>query len=346
MTPMTTPLIPATVTGSLPKPGWLAQTQQLWPQWRAHDDLDQAKADATLLWVKLQEDIGINIVGDGEQARQHFVHGFLDGVEGIDTVNKVTMAIRNGRYEALVPQVVAPISLRGRIHGAEAQVLRAHTSRPTKFTLPGPLTLVDTVADAHYGDRAALVMAFAELLNHEALALQGDGIDIVQFDEPAFNVYPELASTLGIQALERAAQGLTCTTAVHICYGYGIEANARWKQSLGHEWRQYEEFFPALADSSIQQVSVECIASQVPMELIALLTGKAVMVGAIDVASDRVETPEEVAEVLLMAADLVGAEQVIASTNCGMAPMRRSVAEDKLRALVAGAAQARRALAG
>ena len=282
------------IAGSLPKPAWLAETNKLWPKWMAEgDSLKQAKADATLLWIKAQEDAGLDVVGDGEQSRQHFVHGFLEQVEGIDFENKVTMGIRNNRYDAQVPQVIAPLRLKGRVHAFEAQLARAHTKKKLKFTLPGPMTIVDTVADRFYGDKVKMAMAFAELLNQEALALQADGVDIVQFDEPAFNVYMEEAADWGVKALERAAQGLTCTTAVHICYGYGIQANIDWKNSLGHEWRQYEKVFPALAKSSIQQVSLECFHSHVPMDLMALLEGKDVMVGVIDVASDVVETPEE-----------------------------------------------------
>ncbi|MEY3286268.1 MAG: 2-hydroxypropyl-CoM lyase [Pseudomonadota bacterium] len=329
------------IAGSLPKPAWLAETHKLWPQWRAQgDELAQAKLDATRLWIKAQEDAGLDVIGDGEQSRQHFVHGFLERVEGIDFEHKVEMGIRADRYKAMVPQVVAPLKLKGRVHEAEARFLRAHTRKQIKFTLPGPMTIVDTVADRFYGDRVTMAMAFAELLNQEALALQADGVDIVQFDEPAFNVYMAEAADWGVKALERAAQGLTCRTAVHICYGYGIQANIDWKKGLGHEWRQYEAVFPALAASSIDQVSLECIHSHVPPELMALLKGKDVMVGVIDVASEQVETPEEVAQTIGKALQFVPRHRLIACTNCGMAPMSREVAEAKLRALAQGAALA------
>ena len=335
-------LFDTAIAGSLPKPAWLAETEKLWPRWKSEGaELAQAKLDATLLWIKAQEDAGLSVIGDGEQSRQHFVHGFLEQVEGIDFEHMVEMGIRDDRYKALVPQVVAPLRLKGRVHAAEARFLRAHTTRRIKFTLPGPMTIVDTVADGFYGDRVKLAFAFAELLNQEALALQADGVDVVQFDEPAFNVYLADAVSWGVRALERAAQGLSCTTAVHICYGYGIQANLDWKRTLGGEWRQYEQVFPALAASSIQQVSLECIHSQVPPELMALLAGKDVMVGVIDVASDTVETPEEVADTIGRALQFVPREHLIACTNCGLAPMSRAVAEAKLRALGAGAALAR-----
>jgi len=326
------------IAGSLPKPNWLAETEKLWPEWKFDgDELLQAKADATLLWIKAQEDAGLDVIGDGEMARQHFVHGFVEHVEGIDFDNKVTMGIRNNRYDAQVPQVVAPLRLKGRVHEFEARIARAHTKKKLKFTLPGPMTIVDTVADRYYGDRVKMAMAFAELLNQEALALQADGVDIIQFDEPAFNVYMDEAADWGVKALERAVQGLSCTTAVHICYGYGIEANNKWKETLGEEWRQYEKVFPALAQSSIHQVSLECMHSHVPMEMMKLLEGKDVMVGVIDVASEVVETPEEIADTIGQALQYVPKNHLIACTNCGMAPMNRNIAEAKLKALAEGA---------
>jgi 5-methyltetrahydropteroyltriglutamate--homocysteine methyltransferase len=329
------------IAGSLPKPAWLAETDKLWPKWQADGAaLDAAKRDATLLWIKAQEDAGLTTIGDGEQSRQHFVHGFVERVQGIDFEHKVEMGIRNDRYKAMVPQVVGPLRLAGRVHQTEARLLRAHTQRVTKFTLPGPMTIVDTVADHHYGDRVKLAFAFAELLNVEARALQADGIDIVQFDEPAFNVYMADAADWGVAALERAAEGLTCKTAVHICYGYGIDANRKWKDTLGHEWRQYEQVFPALARSRIDQVSLECMHSHVPLDLIGLLEGKDVMVGVIDVANDAVESAEEVAETIGRALQFVARNKLIACTNCGMAPMTRAVAEAKLAALARGAALA------
>ena len=331
-----------TIAGSLPKPAWLAEPNKLWPQWKlSGDDLAAAKADATLLALKEQEDAGIDVVTDGEMSRQHFVHGFLEFVDGIDFAHKVEMGIRADRYKAMVPQVMAPLRLKGRVHDVEARFLRAHTQRKIKFTLPGPMTIVDTVADRHYGDKVKLAFAFAELLNQEALALQADGVDIIQFDEPAFNVYMDEVASWGVRALERAAQGLHCTTAVHICYGYGIQANLDWKKTLGDQWRQYEQVFPVLARSAIDQVSLECIHSHVPPDLMALLSGKDVMVGVIDVASDEIESPAAVAEAIEGALRFVPRERLIACTNCGMAPMRREVAIAKLAALAEGARLAR-----
>jgi 5-methyltetrahydropteroyltriglutamate--homocysteine methyltransferase len=331
-----------TTAGSLPKPAWLAETGKLWPAWRAEGDaLAQAKRDATLLWLKEQEDAGIDIVSDGEQSRQHFVHGFLEFVEGIDFEHKVKMGIRDNRYEAMVPLVVGPLRLKRRVHQTEARLARAHTKRKLKITMPGPMTIVDTIADRHYGDKAKLAMAFAALLNQEARALEKDGVDVIQFDEPAFNVYMDDVKKWGIAALHRAIQGLRCKTCVHICYGYGIKANLDWKETLGSQWRQYEEIFPALAKSKVKQVSLECIHSRVPVELLALLKGKDVLLGVIDVASDRVETPQEVAGVIAKALKYVPKKHLFPCTNCGMAPMDRDIALAKLKALAAGAALAR-----
>ena len=336
-------LFPTTVAGSLPKPAWLAEPNKLWPKWQlAGDALAQAKLDATLLAIKVQEDAGIDIVCDGEMSRQHFVHGFLEFVDGIDFANKVEMGIRADRYKAMVPVVRGALTLKGRVHQAEAKHARAHTKKKLKITLPGAMTIADTVADAHYGDRARMALAFADLLNKEARALEADGVDVIQFDEPAFNVFMDEVPGWGIEALHRAIDGLTCLTAVHICYGYGIKANIDWKNSLGGEWTQYENIFPALAKSRVNQISVEAINSRVPLKLLSLLDGKDVLVGVIDVATDAIETPEQVAQVIGEVMKFVPKERIVACTNCGMAPMRRDIAEAKLMTLGAGAALARK----
>jgi 5-methyltetrahydropteroyltriglutamate--homocysteine methyltransferase len=335
-------MLETTIAGSLPKPSWLAQPQRLWAPWRLDGEaLAEAKRDATILALKLQEDAGIDIVSDGEQSRQHFVHGFLENLDGIDFANKVRMGIRNNRYEAEVPTVTGPLRRRASAHATEARLARAHTTRALKFTLPGPMTIVDTIADRHYGDRVEMAMAFAELLNEEARELAEIGVEVIQFDEPAFNVYLDEVADWGIAALHRAIDGLACKTAVHICYGYGIQANIDWKAGLGGEWRQYERIFPALAASRIDQVSLECANSRVPIELLGLLAGKDVLVGAIDVATEHVETPDEVAATIDRALRFVPAERIFPCTNCGMAPLDQGLAYKKLEALSAGAALVR-----
>lgn len=338
---MDKPLLPTTIAGSLPKPGWLAEPEKLWAPWKLSGDaLVEGQQDAVRLVLRDQERAGIDIVGDGEQTRQHFVTTFIEGLTGIDFSRRETVRIRD-RYDANVPVVNAAVERTRPVYVEAARFLRSQTERRIKFTLPGPMTMVDTLYDAHYRSREKLAWEFARILNEEARELVAAGVDVVQFDEPAFNVFFDEVRDWGVKALERAAQGLDCTTAVHICYGYGIKANIDWKHSLGSEWRQYEEIFPLLQASAIHQVSLECQNSHVPMELIGLLKGKDVLVGAIDVATDEVETPEAVAATLRRALEYVAPEQLHPCTNCGMVPLSRDVARRKLMALGAGAALVR-----
>ncbi|HET9748119.1 MAG TPA: methionine synthase [Casimicrobiaceae bacterium] len=337
-------ILRTTIAGSLPKPAWLAEAEALWAPWKLEGDaLAEGQRDAVRLALFDQEHAGIDIVTDGEQTRRHFVTTFIEGLDGVDFEHRRTVRIRN-RYDASVPVVVGAVARRHPIFVDDAAFLRKQTTHAVKYTLPGPMTMVDTLHDAHYGSREKLAWAFAEILNDEARAIAEAGVDVIQFDEPAFNVYFDEVRDFGIAALERAAAGLACKTAVHICYGYGIKANIDWKQSLGGEWRQYEQTFPLLAASRIDQVSLECAHSRVPIDLLALLSGKDVLVGAIDVATERVESPEDVAEVLRAALRFVPAERLYPCTNCGMVPLARDVARDKLRALGAGAALVRREL--
>jgi len=337
---MAKPILQTTIAGSLPKPPWLAQPNQLWAPWLPQDDdtLEEAKRDATRLAVHDQERAGIDIITDGEQSRRHFVTGYLEHLEGIDFEHLVTMHIRR-RYDAKVPQVVGPVTRPRPVHASDVRLLRAETDRPIKYTLPGPMTIVDTLKDAHYGSRAKLAMQFAKILNKEARELQALGANVIQFDEPAFNVdaYMDDVRDWGIETLERAAEGLKCKTAVHICYGYGIKANIDWKKTLGSRWRQYEQTFPLLARSKIDQVSLECHNSKVPIEVLGLLDGKDIMVGAIDVATTRVEKPEEVARTIRAALKFVAPHKLYPCTNCGMVPLPRAAALGKLKALAAGA---------
>jgi 5-methyltetrahydropteroyltriglutamate--homocysteine methyltransferase len=336
------PLLQTTIAGSLPKPSWLAEPEKLWAPWRLEGDaLAAGKRDATLIWLKEQEDAGIDIVTDGEQSRIHFVHGFLERIEGIDWGRKSRMGIRNNRYEVEVPTVTGAVRRRGPVHSDDMRFARAHTHRKLKVELPGPMTICDTIADAHYGRRADMAMAFAKLLNEEASELAELGVDVIQLDEPAFNVFIDDVKEWGVAAVNEAIKGVTCKTAVHICYGYGIEANINWKNTLGSEWRQYEEIFPAINASRVNQVSLECAASKVPMSLISLLKDKEIMVGAIDVATNTVETPDAVASVLRSALKYAAPEQIYPCTNCGLAPLPRAVAAGKLKSLAAGAALAR-----
>lgn len=330
-------LLPTATAGSLPKPVWLAEPEKLWSPWKLEgDELLEAKQDALLVSLQTQLAAGIDIISDGEQTRQHFVTTFIEHLDGVDFNQRETVKIRN-RYEASVPTVVGAVSRPRSVFVEDAKFLRKYTDKPIKWALPGPMTMIDTLYDAHYKSREKLAWEFAKLLNEEARELEAAGVDIVQFDEPAFNVFFDEVNDWGIAALERAIEGLSCQTAVHICYGYGIKANTDWKKTLGNEWRQYEEIFPKLAASSIDLISLECQNSRVPMDLIELVRGKKVMVGAIDVATNDIETPEQVADTLRQALKFVDKDKLYPCTNCGMAPLSRQVAEGKLKALAAGA---------
>jgi 5-methyltetrahydropteroyltriglutamate--homocysteine methyltransferase len=330
-------LLPTSTAGSLPKPLWLAEPETLWSPWKLQGDaLVDGKLDALRIALQEQQKAGIDIVSDGEQSRQHFVTTFIEHLKGVDFEKRQTVRIRN-RYDASVPTVVGPVSRTKPVFVQDAKFLRSQTDQPIKWALPGPMTMIDTLYDAHYKSREKLAFEFAKILNEEARELEAAGVDIIQFDEPAFNVFFDEVNDWGIAALERAIEGLTCETAVHICYGYGIQANTDWKKTLGSEWRQYEAVFPKLQQSGIDIISLECHNSHVPMELLELVRGKKIMVGAIDVASNAIETPEEVAATLRKALQFVDADKLYPCTNCGMAPLSRQVARDKLIALNAGA---------
>ncbi|MDQ0435381.1 methionine synthase [Pantoea agglomerans] len=339
-------LLPTSTAGSLPKPSWIAQPEVLWSPWKLQDeDLVDGKRDALRLCLDDQVRAGIDIVSDGEQTRQHFVTTFIEHLSGVDFEKREVVRIRN-RYDASVPTVVGEVSRQKPVFVEDAKILRKLTDRPIKWALPGPMTMIDTLYDNHYKSREKLAWEFAKILNQEAKELEAAGVDIIQFDEPAFNVFFDEVNDWGIAALERAIEGLKCETAVHICYGYGIKANTDWKKTLGTEWRQYEEVFPKLQRSAIDIVSLECQNSRVPMDLIELIRGKKVMVGAIDVATHTIETPEEVANTLRKALQFVDAENLYPSTNCGMIPLPRQVANGKLHALSAGAEIVRREILG
>ncbi|MFY8282399.1 methionine synthase [Pseudoalteromonas sp. SSMSWG5] len=330
-------LLPTSTAGSLPKPAWLAEPETLWSPWKLQGaELTDGKQDALRVALQEQQQAGVDIVSDGEQTRQHFVTTFIEHLNGVDFENRKTVTIRN-RYEASVPSVIGPVSRSKPVFVEDAKFLRSQTKQPIKWALPGPMTMIDTLYDAHYQSREQLAWEFAKILNQEAKELEAAGVDIIQFDEPAFNVFFDDVNDWGIKCLERAIEGLKCETAVHICYGYGIKANTDWKQTLGNEWRQYEEVFPKLQKSNIDIISLECHNSRVPIELLALIRGKKVMVGAIDVASNEVETPDEVAHTLREALKYVDADKLYPCTNCGMAPLPRNIASAKLSALSKGA---------
>lgn len=341
-----TKLLPTSTAGSLPKPSWLSEPEKLWSPWKLEgEELALAKQDALRVSLGEQLEAGIDIVSDGEQTRQHFVTTFIEHLAGVDFEKRETVKIRD-RYDASVPTVVGAVSREKPVFVEDAKFLRQQTKAPIKWALPGPMTMIDTLYDAHYKSREKLAWEFAEILNQEARELEAAGVDIIQFDEPAFNVFFDEVNDWGVATLEKAIEGLKCQTAVHICYGYGIKANTDWKKTLGSEWRQYEEIFPKIQSSNVDLVSLECHNARVPIDLIELLRGKKVMVGSIDVASNRVEMPEDVAATLRKALQFVDADKLFPCTNCGMAPLPRHIARGKLNALSAGAEIIRKELAG
>ncbi len=330
-------ILPTSIVGSLPKPIWLAPPEKLWSPWKLEgNQLKEGKEDALRISLQEQQLAGIDIISDGEQTRQHFVTTFIEHLNGVDFKNRKTVKIRD-RYDASVPVVVDAVSRQKAVFVDDAKFLRKQTNKPIKWALPGPMTMVDTLYDDHYNSREKLAWEFAKVLNEEARELEDAGVDIIQFDEPAFNVFFEEVNDWGMAVLERAIEGLNCETAVHICYGYGIKANNDWKKTLGAEWRQYEAIFPKIQKSNIDVVSLECHNSCVPFDLMELIRGKKIMVGAIDVATSKIESPEEVANTLRKALEFVDVKNIYPSTNCGMAPLSRNVAIKKLESLSAGA---------
>lgn len=337
-------MLTSCIVGSLPKPSWLAQPNVLRAPWRlSGTELLEAHNDAVRVVVQEQEDAGLDVVTDGEVRRRHYIWGFLDGLTGVDTERLGQKRSRGGRYSATteVARLTGPVAWRSPVFVDGCAFTRSLTTRPLKVTLPGPMTIADSVIDEHYGaDDKTLAMHFAKILNAEARALVDAGADIVQFDEPCFNVYLDEVGEWGIEALEQAMDGVSATTAVHICYGYGTAPVLAWK-TRNTDWGHYGVTLPLLAKSSVDQVSVECAASGVDVAVLAELAGKDVMLGVIDVGSEEVETPELVAERLRRALEYVPAERLIACTDCGLVPRSRDAAAGKMRALARGAALVR-----
>ena len=332
-----------TITGSLPKPPWLAPPGvHLIQEWSVPPDrLAEAQDDAVRLAIADQEQAGIDIVTDGEQRRRHYIWGFVEGLTGIDTRVLGRKKTRGGRYSS---DLISVARITGEIRRPRPVLVdalrfaKAHTRRPVKVTLPGPMTIVDSLLDEHYGEDARKLAArFAAVLNAEARDLTAAGADIIQFDEPCFNIYIDQVAEWGIETLEWCLDGVHATTAVHICYGYGIPVALAWK-AQNREWGHYAVTLPLLAKSRVDQVSVECAASGVDVSVISALKGKDVMLGVIDVGTDEVESPELVAARIRKALPYVDPDRLYPCSDCGMVPRPRSVARAKMKALAKGAA--------
>ena len=341
-------MLRTTIAGSLPKPPWLADPgTQLFAPWVAPADRRQeAQDDAVRLALLDQEEAGIDIVSDGEQRRRHYIWGFLDGLTGTDTERLGRKRTRGGKYvaEQDVARIVGELRWPGPVMGPALAFAKAHTRRPVKVALPGPMTLVDTALDEHYRcDEESLAMRFAALLNSEARALAAAGADVIQFDEPCFNIYLDKVKAWGIRALEAAIDGVTRTTAIHICYSYGIPRVLAWKQK-NTEWGQYGVTLPLLRETRIDQISVECAASGVDLAVLEGARGKDVLLGVIDVGTEEVEPAALVAARIRKALPYVDPGRLFPCTDCGMVPRSRQAARGKLRALVEGARLVRREL--
>ena len=334
-------MLSTTIAGSLPKPAWLADpSAQLFAPWVAPAErLREAQDDAVRLALLDQEEAGLDIVTDGEQRRRHYIWGFLEGLTGTDTERLGRKQQRGGRYvkEQSVARIVGELTRPRPIMVDALAYTKAHTRRPVKVALPGPMTIVDSTLDEHYrGDEEALAMRFAGLLNAEARDLAAAGADVIQFDEPCFNIYLDKVKAWGIRALETAIAGVACTTAVHICYSYGIPRVLAWKRQ-NTEWGQYGVTLPLLSATKIGQISVECAASGVDVAVLAGAHGKDVLLGVIDVGTEEVESPDLVAARIERALAYVSPERLFPCTDCGMVPRTRTAARGKLRALVEGA---------
>jgi 5-methyltetrahydropteroyltriglutamate--homocysteine methyltransferase len=342
-------VLKTTITGSLPRPAWLAEPgkHQLTTWSIPAEFIAEAHNDAVRLAIADQEQAGVDIVTDGEQRRRHYIWGFLEGLTGIDTIRLDKKQTRGGRYRTEpidVPRIVNEVARERNILMDGLRFAKAQTRKPVKVTLPGPMTIVDSVFDDYYReDERTLARRFAEILNAEAIELANAGADVIQFDEPCFNIYVDKVSEWGIAMLERCLEGVNATTAVHICYGYGIPTTLAWK-SRNRDWGHYGVTLPLLAKSRIQQVSVECAASGVDVSVISALKGKDVMVGVIDVGTEQVETAEIVAARIRRALAYVDPEHLYPCTDCGMMPRSRAAARGKMRALVEGAGIVRKAL--
>ncbi len=344
-------MLETTIVGSLPKPAWLADpSSPLRAPWRLEGDaLREAQDDAVRLALLDQEDAGLDIVCDGEIRRRHYIWGFLEGLTNIDTAKLVQRkGYRGARYgeSAAVPRITGDVTHPEPVFLDALRYARARTKKQLKVTLPGPMTIWDSTSDEHYGlGEKEMALHFAAIVNEEALALQAAGADVIQFDEPTFNIYTDKVREWGIEVLERAMQGVTVKKCVHICYGYGVEGVLAWK-SQNTEWGHYGVTLPLLAQSSVDQVSVECAASGVDVSVLGALDGKDVLLGVIDVGTEEVEAPEVVAGRIRAAMPYVAPERLYPCTDCGMVPRSRAAALGKMRALALGAAIVRREQTG
>lgn len=341
-------LLPTTVVGSYPQPAWLVDRAILTKNnvvprvrlkeiWRvAEDALEQAQDDATLIAIRDMERAGIDIITDGEMRRESYSNRFALALDGVDVDNPAIVSGRMGKPTP-VPRVTGPIRRRHAVEVRDVSFLRANTDRQVKITLPGPFTLSMQAHDEHYGDPEALAMAYAAVVAEEARDLKAAGADVIQLDEPWLQARPEQAKQYGVQAINRALEGVEGTTVVHLCFGYA---------ALVSDKPSGYSFLPQLADSTAAQISVEAAQPKLDLGMLKDLSNKTIMLGVLDLGTTEVETAEQVAERLRAGLRHVPAERLVAAPDCGMKYLPRERAFAKLKALAEGAAIVRRELAG
>jgi 5-methyltetrahydropteroyltriglutamate--homocysteine methyltransferase len=340
-------LFPTTLVGSYPQPDWLIDRQKLagrFPPrvrarelWRVTDPwLAQAQNDATLLAIRAQEEAGIDVVTDGEMRRESYSNRFATALAGVDIDNPGTALDRSGHPNP-VPRIVGPVRRTRPVEVEDVRFLRAHTTKPIKMTVPGPFTMSQQAQNDHYATEEAAAMDYAVAVNEEIRDLFAAGADVVQVDEPYMQARPEKARQFGLRALNRALEGITGTTAVHICFGYA---------AIIHQRPSGYSFLPELAGCPVRQVSIETAQSKLDCAVLEKLAGKQILVGCLDLNDMAVETPEAVVARIKRALPHVAPENVILAPDCGMKYLPRDVAVGKLRAMVAAARLLRAEFAG
>jgi 5-methyltetrahydropteroyltriglutamate--homocysteine methyltransferase len=332
------PLFPTSLVGSLPQPDWLIDRPKLagrFPPrvrarelWRPSPEfLAEAQDDATVLAIRSQEDAGLDILTDGEIRRESYSNHFATALVGLDLDNPGEALDRSGHPNP-VPRVVGPVRRPRPVQVDDVRFLRAHTDRTIKVTVPGPFTMSQQAQDDHYGDPAALADAYADAVNAEVRDLFAAGADIVQLDEPYLQARPEPARQYGLRALNRALDGITGTTAVHLCFGYA---------AIIHDRPSGYSFLPELADCTCDQISIETGQSNLDPSVLATLAGKTIILGVIDLSDPAIESGELVADRVRRALPFVAPEKVVVATDCGMKYLPRASAEGKMRAMAAAA---------
>lgn len=335
-------LLPTTVVGSYPQPEWLVDRtllSKIVPRvrvrelWRVADELlEAAQDDATLLAIRDMERAGIDIISDGEMRRESYSNRFATALEGVDADNPAMITNPSGR-KLPVPRVIGRIRRRHAVEVRDMQFLRRNTSRLAKITLPGPFTLSQQAANEFYRDAEEMAMDFAAVVNEEARDLQAAGADVIQIDEPWLRNDPEAAQRYAVQAIDRALEGLTVPTVVHLCFGYA---------AVVHQKPTGYSFLPQLAECKAQQISIEAAQPRLDLGILKDFSGKQILLGVLDLGDAQIETPQRVAERIRNGLRYVSADRLIPAPDCGMKYLRREVAFGKLKALCEGAAIVRK----